>query len=96
MNQPAYDIDQVRGCTRYTLRIPGTQGFPQAIVTARVIPERFTNTFRVVVAAGSKDHSVIVTDLCQNNLSDHAAACDWARECIRAAEQFWQDCQDAD
>lgn len=91
-----YDVDRHRGCTRYSLRIPGSIHFPAAMVTARVIPDRFTGTFRVVVAAGSAASSVIVHDLCQSNIECEDWAADWARQCIRAAEQFWRDCTGAE
>ena len=91
-NQPTYDVDQQRDCTRYTLRIPGSANFPPAMVTARVIPDRLSGTYRVIVAAGSKINSVIVHDLCQHNIDCEERASSWARECIRAAEQFWHDC----
>lgn len=95
-NEPTYQVDVARGCIRHTLRIPGSAGFPAAIVTARVIPERFTGSWRVVVAAGSQSHSVLVSDLCQNNIPTEEQASQWARECVRAAEQFWRDCTYAD
>lgn len=87
------DMDTVRGCTRFTLRIDGTEGFPKSMVTARVIPDRIQGAWRVVVAAGSQTNRVIVHELCQNNIPEHERALAWARECIRGAEQFWLDCK---
>lgn len=89
-----YSVDHQRGCTRYTLHIKGSAEFPPAMVTAAVIPDRVLGTYRVVVTAGSPQTRVINTvhDLCQSNIADEQSASSYARECIRAAEQFWRDC----
>jgi len=89
------DITAARGCIRYTLTIKGTMNFPGAVVTAAVIPERAFGTYRVVVTAGSPSTGIINTvyDLGMNGIPEHERACSYALECVKAAEQFWQDCQ---
>lgn len=88
---PTMTVSADRGCIRYTLRIPPSDAFPQAMVTAAVIPDRVNNAFRVTVAAGSQTRRVIVHELCQNNIPSEIEAQAWARECVRGAEQFWKD-----
>lgn len=92
-----YSVDHQRGCTRYTLHIKGSAGFPPAVVTAAVIPDRVLGTYRVVVTAGSPQTRIVNTvhDLCVNNIPDEQRASGYARECVRAAEQFWRDCVEA-
>lgn len=89
-----YTVDHQRGCTRYTLNLPGVDGFPTAMVTAAVIPDRLLGTYRVIVTAGSRATRTIQTvhDLCTAGIADHDRACGYARECVRAAHQFYTDC----
>ena len=94
-DQPEYDVTVARGCTRYTLRIKGAFDFPACVVTAAVIPDRMLGAYRVTVAAGNREKQVIVRDLCMDAMETEDAARAWARECIRAAHQFWADCDHA-
>jgi len=62
------------------------------VVSAAVIPERFTGTYRVQVTTCTHERTVVVHDLCMANLQEQEDAVNWARECVKAAGAFWQDC----
>ena len=90
--QPEIQISAARGAVRFTLHLPASEGFPRCVVSAAVIPERFTGTYRVQVTTCTHERTVVVHDLCMANLQEQEDAVNWARECVKAAGAFWQDC----
>ena len=90
--QPEIQVSAARGAVRFTLHLPASEGFPRCVVSAAVIPERFTGTYRVQVTTSTREQTVIVHDLCMSHMSEQEGAVSWARECVKAAGAFWQDC----
>lgn len=97
--EAAIEVSVARGVTRFTLRLSeldrDTGVFPQCLVTAAVIPNRFLGGYRVVVTVGSAAGAQTVPELGQDNIEDRTWAMSWAKECLQGAYQFWQDCADA-
>jgi len=92
MSQPEIQLSAARGAVRFTLQLPASEGFPRCVVSAAVIPERYTGTYRVQVTTSTREQTVVVHDLCMCHMSEQEDAVNWARECVKAAGAFWQDC----